>query len=119
MWIECFCRLNVEMSGKGTLTLVKGKWVRVPPPDSRSAEEIIAANLAKLEAQRVEASRKAQEERAKREEEIYKKIKALEESVSASCAVMGGKRKTRRSSRKNRKQTRRSPRKNRKQTRRS
>ena len=106
-------------SKKGILKLVKGKWVReTPPPDSRSAEEIIAANLAKLEAQRVEASRKAQEERAKRAEN-EKKTKASEETASASCAVMGGKRKTRRSSRKNRKQTRRSPRKNRKQTRRS
>ncbi|NBT47725.1 MAG: hypothetical protein EBT07_07880 [Actinobacteria bacterium] len=107
-------------SKKGILKLVKGKWVReTPPPDSRSAEEIIAANLAKLEAQRVEASRKAQEERAKAAAENEKKIKASEEPASASCTVMGGKRKTRRSSRKNRKQTRRSPRKNRKQTRRS
>jgi hypothetical protein len=105
------------MPGKGTLTLKNGKWIRVPPPDPRAAEEKIAANMAKLEAQRVEASRKAQEERAKAAAENEKQIKASEEP--ASCAVMGGKRKTRRSSRKNRKQTRRSPRKNRKQTRRS
>jgi hypothetical protein len=117
------------MSGKGTLTLVKGKWVRVhPPPDSRTAEEKVAANRANLLAtldalgakealKRVQALNKkaAAEARA----EIEKKIKASEEPASASCAVMGGKRKTRRSSRKNRKQTRRSPRKNRKQTRRS
>jgi hypothetical protein len=117
------------MSGKGTLTLKNGKWVRVhPPPDTRTAEEKVAASQAKLLAnldalgvkeavKRVEARAKAEE--AARVAEIEKKIKASEEPASASCAVMGGKRKTRRSSRKNRKQTRRSPRKNRKQTRRS
>ena len=115
------------MSGEGTLTLKNGKWVRVhPPPDTRTAEEKVAASQAKLLAnldalgvkeavKRVEARAKAEE--AARAAEIAKKIKALEEP--ASCAVMGGKRTTRRSSRKNRKQTRRSPRKNRKQARRS
>jgi hypothetical protein len=108
------------MSDPGSAMSVSGtpKWVKrtPPPPDLRSYAEIQENTRKALEDQRVKASQEAQARRAKvamleaKAAEIQKQITALE-APAPSCAVMGGKRKTRRSSRKNRKQTRRSSRK--------